>query len=306
MSPKKFYIGIDSGGTKLELMFADTDLKIISEHTFKGFHYSLNGLDKTSEKLSEYINEALKKKKLSLKNCEGICFGIAGAREDADRRRLKNKFISRLKFKNIIVTTDAMNAVYGALNGEDGMILISGTGSVLYGKHNNKFHRVGGWGRILGDQGSGYWLGHSALRMITPEYDFPNAKKSYLLKAIEKDHGITKENIVDYTFNGKVEIQRIAETVIKCAEKKDKNSLLLTDIAADGLFYHVETYLKVSKVKAKIDLALIGSIVENKNPVSQKFISRVKKEFKNVIIIPKNNSSTYGAILLCKKTFGSI
>ncbi len=305
MPQKKFYIGIDSGGTKLELMFADTDLKKISEHTFKGFHYSLNGPDKTSVKLSEYINEALKKKKLSLKNCAGICFGIAGAREDADRNRLKNKFISRLKFRNIIVTTDAMNAVYGALNGEDGMIIISGTGSVLYGKFKNKFHRVGGWGRILGDQGSGYWLGHSALRMVTPEYDFPGAKKSTLLKAIEKDHGITKENIVDYTFNGKVEIQRIAETVIKCAQKKDKASLILTDIAADGLFYHVDSYLRISGVKADINIAFIGSIVENKNPVSEKFVSRIKKELKNVKIIPKYNSSTFGAILLCQKTFSN-
>lgn len=305
MSLKKFYIGIDSGGTKLELMFMDVDLKKISEHTFKGFHYSLNGPDKTSVKLSEYIHEALKKKKLFLKNCAGICFGIAGAREDSDRNRLKKKFIDRLKFKNIIVTTDAMNAVYGALNGEDGMIIISGTGSVLYGKFKNKFHRVGGWGRILGDQGSGYWMGHSALRIVTPEYDFPGAKKSTLLKAIEKEHGITKENIVDYTFNNKVEIQKIAETVIRCAKKKDKASRILTDLTADGLFYHVEAYLKIAKVSAPIDIAFIGSIVENKNPVSERFISRIKKEMKNVRIIPKHNSSTFGAVLLCKKTFSS-
>ncbi|CAN5498221.1 N-acetylglucosamine kinase [soil metagenome] len=303
MIAKKFYLGIDSGGTKLELMFADTNLKKISEHTFKGFHYSLNGPDKTSEKLSEYILEALKKKKLSLKNCEGICFGIAGARENADRNRLKKKFVDRLKFKNIIVTTDAMNAVYGALNGEDGMILISGTGSVLYGKYNNKFHRVGGWGRILGDQGSGYWLGHNALRMVTPEYDFPGVNKSMLLKAIEKDHCINKENIVDYTFNGKVEIQKIAETVIRCAEKKDRNALSLTELAADGLFYHIHTYLKISKIKNYINIAFIGSIVENKNPVSSRLILRIRKELKNVRIISKNNSSTYGAILLCRKNF---
>lgn len=296
---QSFYLGIDAGGTKCELMIADANLKKIYESKFKSLHYSVVGAKVIAEKFSVLIKDILKKNKLDIKNCKGICIGLAGAREDADRNLLKKEFSKRLKFDKIRIETDTMTGLYGAFNGADGLILISGTGSVLFGKSQNKIYRIGGWGRILGDEGSGYWIGLQALKHAAKEYDLLNIKpRTTLAKAIKKEHGLSEKNIVEQVFHGSFPIQNVAPLVMKLAGKKDKTCMKIVNEAIDGLLYHLETFIKVARRKKPIDVAFIGSIIETDNPLSKKFRQRIKKELPLINIVKKKNPPVYGAIIL--------
>lgn len=296
---KSFYLGIDAGGTKCELMIADVNLKKIFESKFNSLHYSVVGAKVIAENFSALIKAALKKNKLDIKNCKGICIGLAGAREDADRKSLKKEFSKRLKFNKIRIETDTMTGLYGAFDGADGLILISGTGSVLFGKSGNKIYRVGGWGRILGDEGSGYWIGLQALKHIVKEYDLLNIKpRTQLANALNKEHGLSEKNIVEQIFHGNFPIQTVAPTVLKLAEKKNKICLNIVNEAIDGLLYHLETFLKVARRKKSIDVAFIGSIIETDNMLSKKFRQRIKKELPLINVIKKKNPPVFGAVIL--------
>jgi N-acetylglucosamine kinase-like BadF-type ATPase len=296
---ESFYLGIDAGGTKCELMITDANLKKIFESKFNSLHYSVVGAKVIAEKFSALIKNALKKNKLVIKNCKGICIGLAGAREDADRNSLKREFSKRLKFDKIKIETDTMTGLYGAFNGADGLILISGTGSVLFGKSGNKIYRIGGWGRILGDEGSGYWIGLQALKHIVKEYDLLNIKpRTPLAKTIKKEHRLTEKNIVEQVFHGNFSIQNVAPLVLKLAGKKDKICLKIINEAIDGLLYHLETFLKVSRRKKSIDVAFIGSIIETNNLLSKKFRNKIKKELPLINVVKKKNPPVYGAIIL--------
>lgn len=298
-SKKSFYLGIDAGGTKCELMIADTDLKKIFSSKFKSLHYSVVGAKVIAEKYSALIKDVLKKNNLDIKDCKSICIGLAGAREDADRKLLKKEFSKWLKFNKIRIETDTMTGLYGAFDGADGLILISGTGSVLFGKSGNKIYRVGGWGRILGDEGSGYWIGLQALKQIVKEYDLLNIKpRTQLAKAINKEHGLSEKNIVEQVFHGDFPIQNIAPLVLKLAEKKNKICLNIVNEAIDGLLYHLETFLKVAQRKKSIDVAFIGSIIETDNLLSKKFTQRIKKELPLINVIKKKNPPVFGAVIL--------
>lgn len=309
---KSFYLGIDAGGTKCELMIADLNLKKIFESKFNSLHYSVVGAKVIADNFSTLIKAALKKNKLDIKNCKGICIGLAGAREDADRKSLKKEFSKRLKFNKIRIETDTMTGLYGAFDGADGLILISGTGSVLFGKSGNKIYRVGGWGRILGDEGSGYWIGLQALKHIVKEYDLINNKpqrtqskkerkifqRSPLAQTIYKEHKLNEKNIVEQVFHGNFLIQTVAPTVLKLAEKKNKICLNIVNEAIDGLLYHLETFLTVAKRKKSIDVAFIGSIIETDNLLSKKFRQRIKKELPLINVIKKKNPPVFGAVIL--------
>ncbi|HEX2788551.1 MAG TPA: BadF/BadG/BcrA/BcrD ATPase family protein [Ignavibacteria bacterium] len=308
-----FYLGIDAGGTKCELMIADVNLKKIYESKFKSLHYSIVGAKVIAEKFSALIKTVLKKNKLDIKNCKGICIGLAGARENADRKSLKKEFSKRLKFDKIRIETDTMTGLYGAFNGADGLILISGTGSVLFGKSGEKIYRVGGWGRILGDEGSGYWIGLQALKNAVKEYDLlqkpqssqrktkPLPKKSLLARSLEKKYALNEINIVEQVFHGNFPIQNVAPLVLKLAGKKDKVCLKIVNDAIDGLLHHLETFLKVARRKKSIDVAFIGSIIETDNPLSKKFKQRIKKELPLINVVKKKNPPVYGAIILASK-----
>lgn len=300
----KFFIGIDSGGTKCEILITDSSKKPIFKKSFKAFHYSVCDSEVVAKKISEYIISLLKAKELSLKNCNGICIGLAGAREATDRAKIRKSFSRILKFRKIAVETDTMTGIYGAFEGGEGIILISGTGSVLYAMNNDSMVRIGGWGRIIGDPGSGYWLGQKGLQLIVDEYDIEQKDKySILTQMAEKKFNITKLNILDKVFHQDFGIQKLAPLVIECAEKKNKKCLDIIDEAVEKLSKHILLFFKLTKRRKPIDLAFIGSIIENENILSKKLKQKIKKDFKNVKIIKKKNSPVYGAILLAEKFF---
>lgn len=290
-----YYIGIDSGGTKCELLILSGEKKKLFNKLYKGVHYSVSGAEIYSDCVSGFIKEALRRSKLDLKNCSGICIGVAGAREDKDRSELKKDFIKKLDFDKIIITTDAMTALYGAFDGKEGIILISGTGSVLYGFSDDRITRVGGWGRIIGDEGSGYWIGKRALNLTAKGYD--RKIQSLFAEKLKEKFGIDKKNINQKTFNPRFEIQRIAPLVIECAAKNCKLSIKVVNEAVEGLSEHIKAFLQITKRKKPINIAFIGSIIENKNILSEKLKKEIKK-MKIVNVVRKKNNSSYGAIFL--------
>lgn len=303
---KKYYIGLDSGGTKCDLMIIDKDLKILFSKSFKALHYSIYGAEIISKKLSEYILSSIKSLNNNIANCSGICIGLAGARESQDKNKLRQEFVKALHYKKINIETDTITGLYGAFEGNDGVILISGTGSVLLGKSYGKIYRVGGWGRIIGDYGSGYSIGREALKEVVKEYDLLSIKRKagVLSIKIKEVFKLNKENIVRKVFRENFEIQKVAPLVIECAEKKDKASLRIVNDAVEGLLYHIQNFLKISKRKKPIDLVFIGSIIENNNILSRKLKKEINKNFKERInIILKKNSSAYGAALIAIKTY---
>lgn len=294
----QFFIGIDSGGSKCRIVIAATDMKVILKKTYTGIHYSVTGAEKYSSLVSLYIRDSLKIKNLKLKDCKGICLGIAGAREKSDRRKLKKSFCAILNFKNVLITTDAMTALYGAFEGEDGIIIISGTGSVLYGLSENKIKRVGGWGRIIGDEGSGYWIGKRALNLITKEFD-GSFSQSLLSEHISNEFGITVGNVNERIFHGKFNIQDIAPAVIECAEKNCPLSLKIISEAAGDLVSHVKTFLRTTNRKNPVNIVFTGSVIENKNLLSV-MLKRKLEKIKIVSVTEKKHSPEFGALLLAK------
>ncbi|MEO8210034.1 MAG: BadF/BadG/BcrA/BcrD ATPase family protein [bacterium] len=295
----KFYIGIDSGGTKCEILIVsgNEERKILYSKFYKGVHYSIAGVEQYSNAVCEFIKSSLSEAKLNLKNCIAIGAGVAGAREEKDRLNLEKSFRKKLNYKNILITTDAMTALYGAFEGDDGIILISGTGSVLYGLSNGYLTRVGGWGRIIGDEGSGYWIGKRALNLITKEFDKRKNEGSLLSKKLRKKFGITKENVNEKIFRKNIEIQSIAPVVIDLANKKCDVSLKIVNEAVDGLIEHIVTFLEVSGRKKNIKIAFIGSIIENKNLLSDNLQKKIRK-LKIVEVVTKKHLPAFGAVLL--------
>jgi len=296
---KGYYAGIDSGGTKCEIIITDSDKKTLYINSFKGIHYSVAGVKEYCDTVYEYINAAFKKCKISLYDCEGIGIGIAGAREESDRKKLLNTFRQKLGFKKIYIYTDAMTALYGAFEGEDGIILISGTGSVLYGMVNGNIIRIGGWGRIIGDEGGGYWIGKRALNLLAKEFDKGN--EVLLAKILKAEFDIDKSNLNDKIFHKNFEIQKITPIVISSAEQGCKLSLQVVNEAVHDLTEHIQTFMSVTGVKKIINIAFIGSVIENDNIVSGKLKKEIKK-LKNIEVVLKKHPPSFGAILLASKT----
>jgi len=110
--------------------------------------------------------------------------GLAGANAAGAVARLR----AGLPFRSLRVTTDAVAAVKGALGARDGILAALGTGSVFARQRAGKIHQIGGWGLVLGDDGSGAWLGRSLLAASLAAHD-GFRPQTPLLRQVLADHG---------------------------------------------------------------------------------------------------------------------
>jgi len=101
-----------------------------------------------------------------------LCCALAGARGPVERAALAAALDSRGVARHIHIITDAEAAMHDAFGGGAGILVIAGTGSVVWGTgEGGRQLRVGGWGHLLGDEGSGYALGLAALRELARTVD---------------------------------------------------------------------------------------------------------------------------------------
>ena len=166
---KTYYIGIDGGGTKTKFDLFDSDKNSIASITMPTIHPSqtsfkeaVSVLTEAKEKLLEKINDS----DYILK----VGAGLGGYGINADyRKKLEDEFSA--VFDEFKLYSDAYAAMLGALAGEDGILMIAGTGSIALAKRGDKTFRCGGFGYRYGDEGSAYSIGKALISMALKEAD---------------------------------------------------------------------------------------------------------------------------------------
>ncbi|MFT8807295.1 N-acetylglucosamine kinase [Gluconobacter sp.] len=114
--------------------------------------------------------------------------GLAGFGESATLNQHQRGLISTF-CENIplSLTNDVDMACNGAFAGQEGVLLLSGTGSMAWATDGQGHHcRVGGWGSLFGDEGSAFWIGRKALALVTELLDGRNTQDIAFLEPIQK------------------------------------------------------------------------------------------------------------------------
>ncbi len=192
----KFYVGIDSGGTNCRISLYYDKEGIIHSDVFNSIHYSTVGAKNFSKHIADIINIFFNSNGLLLNECSGICAGIAGARIKENKNEIKEYLSRDLSFSNIIVESDTAIAFEDTFGQKDGLILICGTGSVLFGRLKGEFVRLGGWGKLLGDEGSSYFIGLNFLKQLVKYFD-KSDEKIVTEVLLNESYKINRDNIID-------------------------------------------------------------------------------------------------------------
>ncbi len=162
-------LGIDAGGTKTVCLLADERGNILSEGRGGGANLHTSGELEVEQVLHEVMETAIGDRDITP---AAVCLGIAGVDRD-DEARTVRAIMRRIGYKSrIVVVNDALVALVAGAGNAPGIVIIAGTGSIVYGR-NARFEaaRAGGWGHIIGDEGSGYWIGREALAAIVRAVD---------------------------------------------------------------------------------------------------------------------------------------
>jgi len=154
-----YVLGIDAGGTKTVCLLADEGGTIVAEARGGGANLQAAGELEVEKVLHRVMEEALGDRAVVP---AAICLGIAGV-DRPDDSAVVSAIMRRIGYKaRIVVVNDALVALEAGAPGQPGIVVISGTGSISYGRNaNGEAARAGGWGYVLGDEGSGYWIGRA-------------------------------------------------------------------------------------------------------------------------------------------------
>ncbi len=157
-------IGIDAGGTKTVCLLADERGAIVAEARGPGANLHVAGELAVEKVLREVMEEAIAGRGVTP---AAICLGIAGVDRE-DEARTVHAIMRRIgRRSRVVVVNDALIALTAGARDDPGIVIIAGTGSIVYGRNaRGEAARAGGWGHMIGDEGSGYWIGREALTAV--------------------------------------------------------------------------------------------------------------------------------------------
>ncbi len=150
-------IAIDGGGTKTEAVLIRDDGTVCARQLGNASNPHSVGGGQALETIKELMVLLLTKARESDEPLRAVFAGLAGA----DRETARIPFISLLRgmLNSHIparVDSDALNCLSSGIGTGDGIVVIAGTGSAAFARRKGAMHQVGGWGHLLGDEGSGY------------------------------------------------------------------------------------------------------------------------------------------------------
>ena len=164
-----FVLGIDAGGTKTVCLVADEQGRVLGSARGPGANLASLGELEVEKVLHEVMEQAM----LGQSGAPAvICLGIAGV-DRAEDAAIIRSIMRRIGNKApVLVVNDALIALEAGAGDGPGIVLIAGTGSICYGRNERgQAARAGGWGYILADEGSGWWMGQRAIQAVMRHAD---------------------------------------------------------------------------------------------------------------------------------------
>lgn len=291
----KFVAGIDGGGTKTKVCCRSLDAAPLCEKVFGAFNINGIGKEKFVKLLDEicsYLN--------SLGECAALCIGSAGTSNEL-MVQLVSEAMAQANISNWRLVGDQVIALHGALAGAPGVSIIAGTGSICFGRGIDGAQvRAGGWGHLLGDEGSGYALGRDALVAIAHEWD-GYGEKTLLTELLAAEMGLDdQKKIISYVYGGdKSAIAVLSRLVEKAAGLGDKLALEIIKKNAADISVLVGAVAKKLGIEEP-EVAMLGGMLENDTHLRREFIADMELRFPKIkCISPKHDAAT-GAVMLAQ------
>ncbi|QUI22318.1 ATPase [Vallitalea pronyensis] len=297
---KQYVAGWDGGGTKTAVQIRDLLGNIIHQEEAGPLNYNSQREEDMHHTIT-YLLHKMKQVAGSLEAYKAICISTAGICNAQSVAFLKQALMDTGVKCHINIVGDHESALYGALGKQEGIVLISGTGSICFGKNaTGKTWRTGGWGHLIDDEGSGYAIGRDILSAAVKGYDKRHEGRALydaVLKAIE---GRTIQDIIQFTYKtaqSKKNIAALAPLLLPALAKKDPQAMAISEKAAHALTDLVAGVVKELHMDQS-DLVLMGGILQHYELIRHQVITNIKHSMPELKLQKAVSDSVTGAALM--------
>jgi N-acetylglucosamine kinase-like BadF-type ATPase len=293
---ERYFFGLDGGGTQSRLAVCDSTGTILKEvyggttnlYTGKSEQVALN-LKALFSQVEQYFPFA------------GGCIGSAGLGREREKVLFRDMLSTLLPTVPVYFCSDGEILLVGGLAGLEGYALISGTGSLALSRSSDgSLKRAGGYGYLLGDEGSAYWIAHQALMRSLRSLENRDLNTRMLPSLLEGCSLSKAEDLIAYVHHQaiKADIAKLAPLVTVFAKEGDPLANDILQCAAKELVSLVVS-VQNPAITAK-ELVLAGGVLEKDPLVRPLFIQALREALPELQIIKARGSALQGACLLAR------
>ncbi len=294
------YMGIDGGGTSLRVTIVDDALSPLVSVTAGSANPNIIGQAQAEAHIQRWVTAALERAGLVPGAIAAAGIGIAGASDLHSRAWLLRTVHPVLPDSLLVASSDLEIALVGAHGQRHGLLLHAGTGSAAFGvTPAGAFEQIGGWGYLLGDEGSSFWIGVRLLRQVMRYHNYPERDHpKELVAACMRAMGVSDpRDMVHWVYRGEgappARVASLAKLALQLAEDGNWAAQNIVKAAA------IQLTRQVAELQRRLDypdapIAFAGGLLDKDNCLSRDVAQRLGLPRRP---IPKHSPATGAALL---------
>jgi glucosamine kinase len=305
-----YYLGIDGGGSKTTCALGDDD-SILASAIAGPSNIVRVGEAEARRSLYQAVEQACAAAEISAQQVTRTCIGAAGVGSSAVSAMLKRS-LAELLSTEIIVTGDMQIALEAAFPSAPGIVVIAGTGSIVYGRDaGGNTARAGGWGFAASDEGSAHWIGRNAVATIFRAYDLAQNESGgrldlELFRALQKSWNVNSMDGLVRAANAipAPNFAALFPGILACADAGDELSGQVLTRAAGELAQLASVIIRrlfpEEGLNSRIPLAMAGGVFRHSDLVRKVFYNEMKKLYSAAEVLPQVVEPVEGALRLAR------
>ena len=301
-----YFIGVDGGASKTAAIVVDEHGKKFGTGLDGGSNHLRVGIEEATRNVERAMNKALVEAGIAIKDVEYTYCGIAGSDHPVHRQRVVDALRVFFPRGNFIVDTDARVALTGAIGFGGGIVVISGTGSVAFGRNaKGEEARAGGWGPTLGDEGSGFWIAREGLTAIVRAHDgrgFHTMMTELLCYEYNMCEPADLPQFVYAATTHVDDIARYGKLVIEAAQSNDE---VARNILARGGSELVDCVLAIARklhmTESEFPVAYVGGAFHAGELLLNPMRLRLQRDLPGASLIPPQRTPVEGAAMMAMR-----
>ncbi|MBA3645032.1 MAG: hypothetical protein H0W63_02525 [Gemmatimonadaceae bacterium] len=274
-------IGVDGGGSKTRVVVGDEMGNELARAEGGRSAVQPGKAEASAKVIAEVVREALSQAAMEGSVEPKVLYcGVAGVGRDVEQRSLQSALEAEELAEEVVVEGDGAIALFDAFADGAGILIVSGTGSIAYGRGpSGNTVRCGGWGPDIGDEGSGAWIGRRALAIVAAATDGRERETALvgaILTATQTDDAL---GLIPWAASADVRaVSQLAPVVLATANAGDARANSLVTLAAEELVTHVRSLAiqLFGDERASISVAASGGLMRKGSLLRKRVEQRLR------------------------------
>jgi N-acetylmuramic acid 6-phosphate etherase len=286
MAESALIIGVDGGGTKTVAWIAplkeDRSGVVLGRGHAGPGNPRAAGFDAAQANIARAIEAAFADAKIAPRAAGAACFGLAGAGRAVEQDSIAAWAEERGLAERVLVTGDAELVLAAACDENYGVALICGTGSMAFGRNRaGQTARCGGWGYLLGDEGSAYAIALAGLQMAMRAVD-GRGRPTALVDRFQRELGAAEPTqLVERVYSAQMTRERLAslgKVVFEAAKEDEVARAVIADAARQLAEHVVSLGRRLDLAAGDFPLALAGSVALNQRELREAIVAQLRAD----------------------------